>query len=280
MSAKTMTGFAPVKASSFAKTANMLDLHPTGLKIPRKNPLEIFGEPQAGKTLYSLYLTKKFQEQLNTDKPALVIRCEKFDSETVAIASERFEIDPDVVDLFPDSAPKRLLEWFGVKHVYEVDDKTGRIDVAVLDDNPVESLRKSIFARYSVVMIDTLTSVLNTITSAGLKNFPARNMYENIVLTFIELLQAFTGVFFISTHEHSKNITQPYSTIEVKGGKEIERRCDYILRLTSGGSGENRVFNVYTKRWSLVYPENTYICSMVLRDKDFIRLERRREVNE
>lgn len=280
MSIKTASGFAPVKASSFARSVNTLDVHPTGLKIPRKAPLELFGEPQAGKTLYGLYLTKMFQEQLKNDKPILVIRCEKFDSETVAIAAEMFGIDPDVVDLYPDNAPKRLLEWFGVKHMYDIDNKTGRIDVAVLDDNLIESLRKSVFAKYGVVMVDTLTSVLNIITSAGLKNFPARNMYENIVLTFVELLQSFADVFFITTHEHSKNITQPYSTIEVKGGKEIERRCDYILRLTTGGSGENRVFNVYVKRWALIYPENTYICSMVLRNKNFIRLEKRRDGNE
>lgn len=278
MSIKMESGFAPVKASSSTKTANMLELPPTGLKIPLKTPLEIFGEPQSGKTLYGLYLMKKINEQRKNDKPMLVVRCEKFDSETVSLASEMFGMDPDVSDLYPDRAPKRLLEWFGVKHIYEVDEKSGRIEIAVLDDNPMESLSKSVFTGYSVVLIDTLTTVLNGITAAGLKNFPARNVYESIVLTFIEILQAAYGVVFITTHEHSRNITLParYATIEIKGGKEIERRCDYILRLSASGSGENRIFNVYTKRWALIHPENTYICSMVLRHGEFIKYDRRK----
>jgi hypothetical protein len=236
-------------------------LPPTDLEINSNVPFELYGEPQAGKTFYGLWLVKKIAEQKNCK--ALIIRCEKFDSGFVESICREFDFNADLVDLYPPRSPVSLMELFGMdstKFSYKVDTKTGKIEIAFLDPNPLETIKNSIINRYGVVFVDTMTSVFNVMTNSGLKNFPPRNQYEQIVFTMAELY-SYLGGMFITTHEHSKDVTKPYSTIEVKGGKEVERRHDHVIRIHSSGQDEDKVFILYAKRWPFM-PEGRMICAM------------------
>ena len=261
---------APVRVTRLGGNVNTLKLSPFTLSLPEKTILELYGEPQSGKTLYGLYLCKSFFDQ-KTDKKngVLIVRCEKFESEMVQKACESFELEADIVDIMPPNSPIELLKLFNVDINYDVDRDGGRVDISLATEDLLSALQKSIAAEYSVIFVDTLTSVFNIISAAGLKNFVARNVYESIFMTAAELTAKLCGATIILTHEHTKNVIQPYSTIEVKGGKEIERRSDYILRLASSGSGDRlRLFTVYAKRWPML-PENHQIGQMYFAIREF-----------
>jgi hypothetical protein len=259
-------------------TFPIIKLPPADLEIPSNTPFELYGEPQAGKTFYGLWLVKKIAEQKGCK--ALIIRCEKFDSGFVETVCREFDFNADVVDLYPPRAPVSLMELFGMdetKFSYEIDSKTGKIDIAFLDAEPLETIKHSVIIRYGVVFVDTITSIFNVITNAGLKNFPTRNQYEQIVFTMAELY-SYLGGMFITTHEHTKDVTKPYSSIEVKGGKEVERRHDHVLRIHAAGQGKKREFTLYAKRWPLK-TEGEIICVMRYDEKtrEFRKIEPKRD---
>jgi len=269
---KTTSSIAPVKASHLTANANTLTLSPFSLTIPETAPLEIYGEPQAGKTLYGLWLANQFlQQKKNQKNGLLVVRCEKFDSSFVLDLCKLYEIDPDVIDLRPPNAPQSLYDLFNIEYLYDVDAGSGRIDVALLETSPLEKIGESIVSNYGVVFIDTLTSVLNHISAAGLKNFPARNTYENILFTLIDIA-SYLGTTFILTGEHSKNVTMPFAPVELKGGKEVERRSDYIVLIKSNKEEGSKAFSLYAKRWPLMV-EGALIGKMALKGKVFERVK-------
>ena len=251
----------PKPVFDIKKDSRFLTINPTKLTIPDNAPLELFGEPQSGKTFYGLWLVKKLAEQKNCN--VLIVRCEKFDSGFVETVCNEIDFNPDIIDIYPPNSPADLMAIFGMddrRFRYEVNDKTGKIEIAFFDTAPLDTIKKSTAAKYGIIFIDTLTSVFNVITNSGLKNFPPRNQYEQILFTMAELF-SLTGGMFVSTHEHTKDVTNPYSTIEVKGGKEVERRHDHVLRLHTSGSGDRKEFYIYAKRWPLI-AEGELVCKM------------------